>query len=531
MRARYPLRLVALTTVGLFLVPVGVGIVMAAAGLGGLLRHARIAAGGSDTAARWQGDAGAGALSGGVLVLGMVLGVLFGGAAIEPLEQLLDDDLAVLVTALLSTWVGAVLVSPLALIGLAGSTGRAAHERGSVLVAALGRVCYGGAAGVLVASTALAGLAAMPIVLSAIALVIEEETIVVAFPLGIVLAVALAPPVLGLLARLDTRAEARARDAGSAPAALRGLGTLLVGPSLVLVLATMLVAAWPLPIRLVPSAAPELPGTRLVEQGGLRLASGEYDSRLRVASEDGTRVLRTWPSASGLTMHSVRAEGDGLRVQACSERRIGGPHPWECALLRFDAHGARIGDTVLARIAHRARPPTIIALVIALFLSLALAVLVGRELPRVAQLAAPEASEGAPSDRVRALPVVLRVGSDAVIERGSLVAPGHAVLEARGGAVRIALPPSPLPLLALDPQLATSRLEGTRATLLLAATAPAAIGLRDATVPFPEGAALVLGDRARAAAWLAARAFGWALPLVLGIGGALLLSAVALLQR
>lgn len=196
----------------------------------------------------------------------------------------------------------------------------------------------------------------------------------------------------------------------------------------------------------------------------------------------------------------------------------------------FDDEGVRLDDGLADRLSARIGSSSVGLAVFGLFLALVLAFRLTRTLEDARALDAPELVRDAPArESLSRASGTLRLGEDArVTARGATArVHGQARIELEGGAVVIALPPEVAVLELGDEPL----VDGSEVTIVARFDRLAPLGLRQGSMPWPDGARLVPTDRDHAAEAVLDRASRVAAFFALGITVSLGLAATLVLMH
>lgn len=494
----------AWAVVGLFLIAVGVGQILAWA-------H-RVPA---------DAEHDARGLSAGwvaVLILGaaVITGGAFGLCTIDLLEETLGrNDPAFGTTALLAPLAAGLLFAPLAFApSLALESSRSPW-----LVEAVWLAAHRGPLRTALVGLALGAHVAGPIVLGwACAEWVDDDLTPLALAAGGGAMLVLAPISLRLLAREFERARERAADPANAERALGALGRLAALPLAVLGLVLAVCAATPARARTIPAddgGAPlplRLPGTHVTidtDYFGI-VVDGPAQASFRVPVEG-------W-------IWEATAIADPILVDDRQAWRVRVSAPDAGYQVVLDDEGRRLDDGMAKRILSRVPDATLGLLALACLLGVGFAVQAGRLRATVRTLARVVAA-GSRHD-VTAGTLALR-GTTARLTAGALTTGPGVAIETEGGALRIALPDAPVRVLAVDPS-AAQLTDGTPVWLVSQGARLGGVGLRDASAPFPSGGALVIGDPEAARAAMVRASFPVLVRLGLAIGALVVAATLAL---
>lgn len=504
-RVRSPVPGILLLGVGIALSWALVGLPMIGIGAGQLLAwaHRDPESPGSDTrvlAAGWVA----------VLILGaaVVTGGVLGVCAIELVEDAFaSSDRAFLATAVIAPLSAGVLFAPLAFApSLALQESKAAWLVESVWLSA-----HRGALRTMMVGLGLGGHGALPFALAWGCLeLVDDDLAPLALLAGVGLTVVSAPISLRMLADAFVSAREQAADAAHAERALGALGRLAVGPLAVLGIVIAFAAWTPSRLRMTDGVTPTEPAPIRVPGTDFSV-DGDWRS-VRVLHDDG----RAREHAIDGYLYDARGRVDRVRYRGREAWRVEIGNTGRAYELVLDDDGERLGDGLAVRLDSRTPGVALLLLALGCALGVAFAVRSGRVRATVRTLALVIRHRGGHDVITGAL--ALR-GSAPRVVSGALLGGAGGAIESDGGAIRIALPDTPVVVLASDPSVPAQLEEGTQVTLVSRGARLGGVGLRDAAAPFPTSGALVIGDPERGRAALVRASFPTLVRLGLAIGG------------
>lgn len=505
-----PLGAIVLLGIGLALAPLLIGLPLMAVAVTELLAWAHGELPGTHRPHQSRAGAIAILLLAGAVVAGVVIGV----ATVDVLTAALgDDEPAYVALSVAAPIIAGFLFAPFALWpsmafrgaghGVTGAFWLAAH-RGALRTALLG--------------ARLGAHGALPFALAIlVGTLVDDDLIPLALFGGIGLTVLVAPATLRAVARAADQAIASAAEPARARPALSSLAALACIPLLFAIVVTALALLAPLPLR-EGTARAGAPSPVAIEGTDLTVT---VDWRtLTIASARGPRTMRLHRYL--ITPH-VRADRIAFRGEPAILLTLTSLYEPRALVMVIDEHGERLDDAPLDRIDAWIGAPALLLLALVCALGVLFALRFGGVQARLRALdvLAVEGGSGAAAPgELGVVKGLLRVSGDRVrVERERLLASGGAAIEADGGALRIALPETPVEIAALDREVARDAVpSGTPIAILLPRGGRlGGVGLRAASSALPAGAALIVGDPGRARIALTRGAF----PLLVGTAVAL----------
>lgn len=352
-----------------------------------------------------------------------------------------------------------------------------------------------------------------------------------AAPFGVIVG---APLSGALLADAYVEASAMPERGVAAPASVRLRGIALVlAPAVAAMLVAVLIAALtPTPMREVAMQEPIRRGLhgfgitaepqRRSLPGDVLVSTAEHGVRIEASDGGGAGEVDARFETTESALFLERGETYGGEPGTYAVIVTSGE---EWAVTIVDADGVRQDDAITRRVLGRLGRVGSAALGIGMLLLLVLAWRIGVDLGEARALDVPDLRETG-RGVLSALEGTLRLGEGARLRRlrrgldDAWIVEGDAWLEADGGALRFKIPEGRLPALGATEEAR----DGSTLVLLSRFARVAPSGLRTASTPWPEDARLVIGARADAASALverATRVASWiALPAVVAIGAA-----------
>ncbi|UJR84786.1 hypothetical protein [Sandaracinus amylolyticus] len=456
-----------------------------------------------------------------VLAPAVVIGVALGVAIVDPIERLAgDDDLAIEIVTLLAPMTSALLCAPFVL-----APSLVLRTKGpAVVLRAVRAAAHLGVGRTLGLGAMLGALGALPFALAILGALVDDVFVVLALPVGVAIDILIAPWALRVIARAADDALVSFDDPARMASALSRLGGFVLVP-LGMVIATIALAlSTPLPLRTrgaMEGGEPTYGEPWMVPGTDVRIS---YDWRWidvgRVGGPTERYYAGPYVSIDRASAYRVRRGGREEIVVV-----LGNDDFYESCELVIDTQGHRVDDTMGARFEQRMPVSVVALLVLACALGLAFAGRNGGAQARMREVLA-VVQPGREGELVHG---VLRVRSAPVrVDGDSVHAAGGAWIEADGGALRIALPDTPVRAVALDPELPAALPEGTPVVLRTNGARLGGVTLRDAHTPWPPGALAVWGDPQRAATDRVRAVFPSIAWLGLAIGALLVITSFAI---